>query len=522
MWSRRLGLLFLLGLVVAILGSLWVRVPGYMDDAYYFAIGRSLAEGRGFQEPFLWNYLDDPSGIPHPSHQYWMPLTSVIAAVSMWVLGPSFRSAQVPFLLLAALVSPLTAEIARRLHGEKGKAFKSGLLALFPGFYLPFWLTTDAFALYAVIGGLSLLLMSRAARSDRWHAWVPVGLLAGLAHLSRADGILFLLIAFGLILLRRERRGPNLIILLTAYGLAMSPWWALQLGNTGSLMGSGTIKVLWTTSYDEVFMYPPDQLTAARWWSSGLVRLLRVRVDALGANLQSLIAVNGLVFLAPLILLGAWVHRRKALTQIAAAYLSAILIVMTLVFPFAGMRGGFFHSSSALMPILWALAIPGLDLAVEKGSQWRGWERGRAERLFGAASLLLAGLLTIGLLAIRTVGPDPGRPNWGKPYRNYVRVASWFDRQGLSPSLVAVNNPPTFHLASGFRCVVVPDGGLEALGAVVRRYGVTWIILDANNPGLQSLLENPDQVPWLELEGRVLSEAGDPIMVFGVRAGVGP
>ena len=64
--------LLLLGLLVAGLGSIWIQAPGYMDADYYFATGQELSRGRGFVEPFIWNYLDDPSGLPHPSHLYWL------------------------------------------------------------------------------------------------------------------------------------------------------------------------------------------------------------------------------------------------------------------------------------------------------------------------------------------------------------------------------------------------------------------------------------------------------------------
>ena len=47
--------------------------PGYMDAEYYAVLGRRLATGQGPTEPFLWNYLDDPQGIPHPAFGYWAP-----------------------------------------------------------------------------------------------------------------------------------------------------------------------------------------------------------------------------------------------------------------------------------------------------------------------------------------------------------------------------------------------------------------------------------------------------------------
>src|SRR5512137_461345 len=103
--------LVVLGMLTAGSMAAFVRVPGYMDAEYYYATAIELSEGRGFQEPFLWNYLDDPASLPHPSHLYWMPAVSVIAAAGLKVLGAGFRSAQLPFVILAAGLPALTAWI---------------------------------------------------------------------------------------------------------------------------------------------------------------------------------------------------------------------------------------------------------------------------------------------------------------------------------------------------------------------------------------------------------------------------
>ncbi|MDO9130603.1 MAG: hypothetical protein Q7U34_12130, partial [Anaerolineales bacterium] len=68
-WRHYL-LLALFGLIVSGSIAAFQSVPGYMDADYYYAGGLQLAAGRGFTEPYLWNYLDDPASLPHPSHAY--------------------------------------------------------------------------------------------------------------------------------------------------------------------------------------------------------------------------------------------------------------------------------------------------------------------------------------------------------------------------------------------------------------------------------------------------------------------
>ncbi|MCJ7511800.1 MAG: hypothetical protein MUO23_02385, partial [Anaerolineales bacterium] len=96
-----------LGFGIAALGARFIQSPGYMDADYYYAIARQLVRGAGLSEPFLWNYLDSPAGIPHPSNMYWMPGVSLLAAAAMAAFGDSFRAAQLPSILLTATLPML-------------------------------------------------------------------------------------------------------------------------------------------------------------------------------------------------------------------------------------------------------------------------------------------------------------------------------------------------------------------------------------------------------------------------------
>jgi hypothetical protein len=155
--------LFLLSLALIAGVSVFQASPGYMDAEYYYAGGVQLASGHGFQEPFLWNYLDSPAGLPHPSHTYWMPLASIIAAIVPGIVGlRGFELARLPFILIAGMVAPLTAALAYSQDCQKKNAILAGLLAVFPGYYLAYYATTDTFAIYMVFGTIFLLLGKKA------------------------------------------------------------------------------------------------------------------------------------------------------------------------------------------------------------------------------------------------------------------------------------------------------------------------------------------------------------------------
>ena len=190
-------LLYLYALLVLLAVSAFQSRPGYMDAEYYYANGLGLAQGQGFSEPFLWNYLDEPQGLPHPAFTYWMPLSSLLAAAGIELSGwINFYGAKIGFLLLAACVAPLTARLAFSFSKQRWAAWLAGFLAVFPGFYLAFLGTTDTFGITMLLGLLWLWVAHRTLSGDSGERSLllnalALGLVSGLMHLTRADGVLW-------------------------------------------------------------------------------------------------------------------------------------------------------------------------------------------------------------------------------------------------------------------------------------------------------------------------------------------
>ncbi len=155
---RDLIILFLIAFFVHLLVAWPQQQPNYMDAAYSYVNALNLAEGRGFVEDFVWNYLDDPAPPPKPSHLYWMPLTSIFAWLGMLIAGESYRAAQILFIILSAVLAPLTYSVAHLLSGQRWQSWLAGLLMIFSGFYFPFWTAIDNFTPFALAGSLALLL----------------------------------------------------------------------------------------------------------------------------------------------------------------------------------------------------------------------------------------------------------------------------------------------------------------------------------------------------------------------------
>lgn len=489
--------LFAAGLLVFGLSAASLDSPGYMDAEYYYSTGQMLASGAGFSEPFIWNFLAEPVGIPTPSHAYWMPLASLIAAVPMAVLGEGFRTAQIPFVLLAACLPVLTARTAMSLGAARRTVWLAGGLSLLPGFYLPYFVTTDTFAIYAVIGGAALWQIGEAAVGPSRIRWLLIGVLIGLGQLTRADGLLLWIPAAAGLALSPARRSRCLLLALLGYSLVVLPWWARNLSTFGSILPDGAGRALWLADYDDLFSYPPSLLTPVHLLSTGWSTLLRDRLAAAWSDLQTLVAVNGSVVLLPMAFFGAWTHRRRMLVRIVAAYGLALFAFMSIVFPFAGARGGFFHSSAALMPLVWAALALGIHETARLAPRL-GWGADGTRRLFAIVAVAVATALSIWTLA----GKAGAFGTSASFSRNRIAYSNSLARirasDAGSVSRVAVVNPPGFYAATGVAAVALPNGDAVRLREVVERFGVDWIVLEADHPsGLAGLYADPAGLSWL-------------------------
>jgi hypothetical protein len=512
-------LLYALGLGVMFVVSAFQSSPGYMDADYYYIVGLRIANGFGFSEPFIWNYLDNPASIPHPSNAYWMPLTSLWVAFVTKIIGTSnFKGVQAGIVALSALLPPLTASLAYSFNHRRRAGLLAGLIALFPGFYLSYLSTSDAIGIYMVLGVLFLCTAggtSQFSQGKVYGIFFLLGILIGLMHLARADGVLWLLVACCLALCNWGRKARDLKATISifytslGYVIVMGPWMARNLTAFGTLMAPGGMRTLWLTKYDQLFTYPANRLDIYHWWASGLGEILRVRLWALGQNLQTVMAVQGMIFLLPLIVVGLWHLRDHIVVRSGLLAWLVVFSTMTIIFPFTGVRGGLLHSGAALQPLFFAVVPEGLDVFLDWGVRQRGWTANHASKFFSASLVLLAIFFTVVVTKAKVVGADISEPIWDKGYRTYLRQEKVLDSLGAGEEdIVMVNNPPGYFYANGHQTIVIPYGDEADLVAVAKRYHAHFVLLDENYLGgpLSDLYTQPGEWPgltYLQTDGDV-------------------
>lgn len=494
---RAVMALLALSLAVRLLTAWQFRQPGYAD-AYYYAVGaRQLYAGQGFNEPFIWNYIDPPASIPHPGYLYWMPLAAILGGLGMAVFGNSFWAIQAPFVLLSALLPLLAYGVAWDLTGKRRHAVLAGLLAVFPGFYTHFLVLPDSVTPFALAGGLGLWATGRGLH-DRRPLWFGLaGVAAGLGHLARADGLLLELVAlFAALSLARpgqskiENRKSTvtaIALVLAGYLAVMTPWFVRNWQAIGApLSGAGTA-TLFLTSYDDVFAYGRP-LTLSSYLAWGWGAIVRSKAEALRLNLQRLWVENLLIFLPPLAALGLWRLRRERLLWPFFLYAPLLLAAMTVAFTFPGVRGGLFHSGGALLPFVFAAAGPGLEGALRWAARRRLVAPGKAHDLawqvFSAGMVGLAVLLSV--WAVWRAGAFAGMEGsgWNERETGYRQIGQWLAEEGAAgpDAVVMAGDAPGLAWHTGHPAIAVPNEPIDTVLAVADRYGARYLVLDDFRP----------------------------------------
>lgn len=503
MTFRTYLVLFILALVPPIVIAQFQPAPGYLDSDYYYAGGLQLVNGKGFTEPYMWNYLDGSTSLPHPSHGYWQPLASIVAALGMWLTGQTtYASARLFFILIAALVAPVSTYLAWQFTQRRDLSITSGLLAIFCVYSAPFLGVTDNFGIFMLLGGLYFIIVFQLIQNPKLvRNWLLLGLLAGLMTLSRSDGLLWLGVTFLFALWRASAISTgkranyvmlNSLITFLGFLLIMAPWYARNFSVYGSIMAPGGSRALWLENYDQTFIYPPSLLNQETFLASGWQQILIIRLKALWLNFQSAFAAHGAIVLFPFILAGFYSNRKHEMIRLAGVAWSILFFVMTFLFPFAGARGAFFHAGAAFQPIWWVLAPLGLE-SVLAYLRKRNWGDDQARVIFRAAMVMIVALLTGFVVYLRLFSLG-----WTVGEEKYLPLEKLLQKNGIQQDdIVIVRNAPGYYLETGRSALPIPYGDENTVVQVASQFDAYYLVLETEAvlEPMKDLFDNPNGNP---------------------------
>lgn len=514
MKKRDYVIFFILEILLLFLITFIQKTPGYMDAEYYSVTGKLIASGNGLREPFIWNYLDDPTGLPNHAFTYWMPLPALIAAAGFLVFGlNNFLSGRVFFILLSGMLPIITSIIAYRMTRKRADGLLAGFLAIFSGFYIVFLSIPESLLIYMICGGSIYLLIDRLENDniDGKHllfASIISGAMTGLMHLSRADGLIWVigLLIYLLIFGIRKKKKSSLFIgftmlFLFGYLAVMGFWYFRNISAFGSLFPPGNSKTLWITSYNQMFSYPSSLIKITNWLDQSPLTHLKVYLNSFLTNAKNLFAVEGLVFLLPFMIIGLLKNFKKPVFIFLLSLFVINSFAMTFVFPFAGMRGGFIHSTAAFQLLFWALVPVGLTATLNWAGKRRGWKIEKSTKMFYPAVIVLALLVTAIIFVTRVFSLDLKTNIWDRTETQMAKVEKKLVEFGAASSdVVIMNDPPGYYWVTGRPAVAQPDGDEDTIVKLSEQYHVKYLILDKDHAaGFDEIFTNASDTARLKL-----------------------
>jgi hypothetical protein len=177
-----------------------------------------------------------------------------------------------------------------------------------------------------------------------------------------------------------------------------------------------------------------------------------------------------------------------------------LFTVMTLVFPFAGARGGFFHAGTAFQPYWWAVAPIGLERMVQFIRE-QNLLNDLAYGVFRGALVGICVLMTAMILWLRVL-----QPGWQPEEELYMQVEQFLIDKGVTKNeTVIVRNPPGYYLVSDRPAIVMPPSGPNTILELSQRYGAEYFILEPEGvlEQYQDLYDSYREYPEFDYLGEV-------------------
>ncbi len=487
--------LLLYGLALAVRAVLiWhFPEPAYPDSSYYVDVARALHGGQGFTVDFVWIFAEVGGAIPAapalpiPSNAHWMPLASIVQVPFLAIFGNVAWASAAPFALIGALAAPLTWAIARDAGARSWVPVGAGVLVAVPLLSAVYLVQPDNFSLYQPLVAGSLWMAARGLKGSG-RAFAAAGLLAGLATLSRNDGLLVLAVLGAAFAWDRWRawrstgaRRPAIpvgaaVACVALFAIVMAPWWARQLAVFGSLSPStASGKVLFIRDIGE-WNSITTPATLDHLLGMGPGPLIASRIGGLIAAAMIFITLVAGFVLAPFMVVGGWARRRSI--DFGPFFLYAVFLFgfSALVSAVHVPGGTFIHSAVALAPHSYILALEGIVVAIAWVARRRpAWDAETASRFFVGAAVGFAVLCTV-------VGSLVVHANWAKRAERFRAVAATLDAAGapVTDRVMSIDASGTRYW-TGRGGVVLVNDPLDTVEAVARAYGIRWLVLDSGD-----------------------------------------
>ncbi|MDX6697505.1 MAG: hypothetical protein QOE65_902 [Solirubrobacteraceae bacterium] len=196
--------------------------PGLSDAGFFHLLGNYLADGRGFVRPY--DLLFFHRSLPTAEHP---PAWPVLLAAMSELGGRSQDAHRVVGCLCGTGTVAAIGCLGRRVAGARAGLLAAGIAAAYPVLWVVDG-TMMSESLYGLAVALSLLAAYRVVDRPTPGRAAVLGVVTGLAALTRGEGLLLVLaLAVPVALLARtgaRRRAALLAVTLAAFAAVLAPW----------------------------------------------------------------------------------------------------------------------------------------------------------------------------------------------------------------------------------------------------------------------------------------------------------
>ena len=503
-WEKWLGLslvIFLLGAAAYLRLNIarLAQFPGHSDYAFYYTVASNIADGRWLQIDYIWHYLNGLPPITHYSSDFWMPLTSILDGLGMLVLGKTLFAALVPAILAGLAISLPTYFIGRTYSQERLVALTSAALILFLPVLFRYSLLTDSSVYYTLFVSSALLLMVKGLKNPRW--FLPAAALAGLAHLTRQDGLLafaVLIITIFIAPLTLKTRLAYILLSTGIYALVLSPLLLKNLQELGVAFPRGSSQTMFLTTYEDFYVYGKE-LSLKQYLAQGIPAILKFKLATalydLNVTFLSLTPVLSLLTIAAVIdhvftpsLRARW---RSYLPPILL--FAFIFAFYTFIATYSSYGTGYRRSLMALMPFFVVIAVD----FVYRRLPWK-------PIVIAAAIVLLVYFAFQANQSSRAMLAENNKIGEElSPLRSMLLADA--ARQGIDPQEIVLMARDTWEVyeATHLPAIQVPNNDLDTIHQVAQHYHANYILLPAKREALEPIYTGEETDDRFALVGQV-------------------
>jgi 4-amino-4-deoxy-L-arabinose transferase-like glycosyltransferase len=467
------------------------RHPGHADPAFYYNVAQNLDAGRGPRIDYIWEFLNGQPDLPRYAFDYWLPLPSALMSIAIH-LHPGLVSALTAGVVMSIVLAAGTYWLAKGLTRSVWVPSAAAAVVMVQPVITRYSVQAES-AIYLAAFAILAMAAAVGARSRPW-LWPIAGIFAGLANLSRNEGLLLIivLVVAAAAWPARVRRGLRVVATLAGYLLAMVPLYVMNLYFAGTPMPSAFAKLPFITVYENLFALHVDQsFSALLGGSVGNFVHLRAKalVDEINVGFASTVPFDGVLIVvllastllrfapssinavvnAPLrprpLAFGWWWSAVTSPWFVLAGFAASVFLFDGLVVPVVASAGAVVKVMAAILPVLVVGAM------VQLGNL----------RFHPALALSIAAVMAVApLVTLQIAGPIIVLNN---KYGDSEAFLGQYLRQEQTcigaPVVLMTRNPWETTPATGFRTVMIPNAPLADILDVARRYGVTDIQLNA-------------------------------------------